>query len=370
MHGEEEFPRLRNRLFEHLVEHEGYRSIALESDCVAGLAVDVYVTEGVGSLDEVMRSGFSHGFGELAPNRELVQWMREYNQDRPTADRLRFFGVDAPMEMSGAASPRKPLTALRAYLAAHLDTDPVPEETLEGLIGDDGRWTDPLAAIDPSRSVGSSADVAALRLIVDDLSTLLRSESPHLIAASSYDEWWRACLYARTAAGLLRSHVAMAERSENRIVRLLALRDAMMAENIEALVETPTLLFAHNRHLQRDKSLWLLPPGWGPLEGRTLEWWGAGAIVGARLGDEYAFIAAALGAAPGRGLDAPKPDTIEGILSTLPESHHVLNAKHLAAALDGAEPTPRTDNTADYGYFALNPAHLAEADGVAFVKTV
>lgn len=35
------------QLFRHLVEHEGYRSIAIESDCVAGLMVDEFVAEGV-----------------------------------------------------------------------------------------------------------------------------------------------------------------------------------------------------------------------------------------------------------------------------------------------------------------------------------
>jgi hypothetical protein len=48
MHGEEAFPRLRNRMFRHLVEHEGYRSIALESSCLAGLTVDAFVAGGAG----------------------------------------------------------------------------------------------------------------------------------------------------------------------------------------------------------------------------------------------------------------------------------------------------------------------------------
>ena len=43
MHGEEEFPRLRNRMFRHLVEREGYLSVAIESDCLAALEVDAYV---------------------------------------------------------------------------------------------------------------------------------------------------------------------------------------------------------------------------------------------------------------------------------------------------------------------------------------
>jgi erythromycin esterase-like protein len=105
MHGEAEFPRLRNQVFRQLVEQEGYRSIAIESDCLAALTVDAYVTKGEGSLDDVMETGFSHGFGELGANRQLVTWIREYNRLRDAADKVKFYGFDAPMEMSSAASP-------------------------------------------------------------------------------------------------------------------------------------------------------------------------------------------------------------------------------------------------------------------------
>src|SRR4051812_17998110 len=72
-HGEETLLDLRNELFRQLVEEEGYRTIAIESDCMRGLVVDDYVTSGTGSLDEVMKQGISHGWGAFAANRELVR---------------------------------------------------------------------------------------------------------------------------------------------------------------------------------------------------------------------------------------------------------------------------------------------------------
>ncbi|MEU8266047.1 erythromycin esterase family protein [Sphaerisporangium sp. NPDC049002] len=366
-------------MFKHLVEHEGYRSIAIESDGVAGLMVDQFVSGGAGSLDDVTRHGFSHGFGESEANRELVLWMREYNRDRPATDRLRFFGFDAPIEMTGATSPRGVLTALHGYLADHVDAGLIPcsAGTIDRLIGDDERWTDPEAAMDPSRSVGSSADVTSLRVITDDLVTLLMSESPRLVSATSQDEWWQACQCGRTAGGLLRYHASMADPSATRVPRLLGLRDAMMADNLDAIIDDQarhgqTLVFAHNRHLQKDKSRWRLPPGWGPLNGRTLEWWSAGAIVNARLGDQYAFVATALGAARHHGLNDPQADTLEGVLSTLPGDRYVLNAERLSAALGstGTELALRTDNSTDHGYFPLDPDYLEETDGVIFLKRI
>ena len=107
-HGEDVLLELRNDLFRQLVEQEGYRTIAIESDCMMGLVVDDYVTSGTGILDEVMERGFSHEWGAFAANRELVRWMRAYNDGRPVSERLRFAGFDGPLEITGAASPGRP----------------------------------------------------------------------------------------------------------------------------------------------------------------------------------------------------------------------------------------------------------------------
>lgn len=84
-HGVQDFPRWRNRIFKALVQEHGFRSMAIESDIVAGLQVGDYVLGGAGTLDEVMGKGFSHGFGAYAANRELVEWLRKYSLGRDEA---------------------------------------------------------------------------------------------------------------------------------------------------------------------------------------------------------------------------------------------------------------------------------------------
>ena len=379
MHGEEEFPRLRNQFFQHLVKREGYRSIAIESDCLAALTVDAYVAGGEGSLDAVMEGGFSHGFGGSGANRELVAWMREHNRDRPPADRLRYYGFDAPTEITGAASPREALAALHGYLAAHLEADLLPcsLETIEGVVGGDGSWTDPAAAMDPSRSIGASPEARELRLLADDLLAALTSESPRPVAAASEEDRWRACLHGRTAAGLLRYHAAMADGSGSRaaqISRLMVQRDTMMCANLQAIAARearrgPTLLFARNGHLQKGRSGWQLPAGWG---GGTVSWWSAGAIAAAQMGNRYAFLASALGSAAEQGLGVPEPDTLEGALYAVVEDRCIFNSKRLGEALRdmGTELTPRTDAATNRGYAALDPDRLDGTDGVVFVKDI
>ena len=353
-HGEDVLLEVRNDLFRQLVERAGYRTITIESDCLMGLIVDDYVVSGTGTLDDVMKRGFSHGFGASPANRELVRWMRAYNDGRPEPERLRFAGFDGPLETTGAASPRQALIALHAYLAARVDAGLLPctAETLDGLLGADDRWPDPAAMMDPSRSVGQTPEADRLRLLADHLVALLDTQTPHLTATSSPEDRKRAHLYARTAVGLLRYHFWMADTSPSRIPQLLGARASMMAANLLA-ERGPALVYAHNGHLQRDRSsMWM-----GDL---ALDWWSAGAIVSARLGEAYAFVAMALGTIRHREVDTPPPDTIEGLLYALPEDRCVVDPRRLAAGAKRESPW--------FGYSPMDPGHLADIDAMVFVK--
>lgn len=361
-HYEDTLLDVRNDLFRRLVEQEGYRTIAIESDCLMGLRVDDYVTTGEGTLDDVMEHGISHGWGALAGNRELVRWMRAYNDGRPMPERVRFAGFDGPLETAGAASPRQALTALHDYLAVRVDADLVPctAQTLDRMLGDDERWTEPAAMMDPSQSIGKTREAEEVRLLADNLVALLGTQTPHLNATSSPDEWDRARMYGRTATGLLRYHFWMADTSPNRLAWLLGLRDSMMASNLLAIAERrPALAHAHNGHLQRDKSS-------TRMAGRRLEWWSAGAIVSTQLGDGYAFLATALGTIDHRGVEAPPPDTIEGLLYAQPKDRCVVDPRRLAAGFGDMSPVPRVSPW--FGYAPLDPSHVGGIDGIVFVR--
>lgn len=373
-HGEEALLDVRNDLFRQLIEEDGYRTIAIESDCLKGLVVDDYVTSGAGTFEQVMEHGFSHpdlGLGTSAANRELVRWARAFNDGRPGDEQVRFAGFDGPLEITHAASPRQALTSLHDFLSAQVADAgllPCTAETLDHLLGADDRWTEPAAMTDPARSVGQSPEAVRLRLLADDLVALLDAQAPHLVTAVSRDAWDRARLYGRTAVGLLRCHHWMADTSPSRMSRLVGLRDQLMAHNLLALAERgPVLVHAHNSHLQRDKStmrMWDQPP---------LEWWSAGALVGARLGEGYAFLATALGTLRHQGVDTPSPDTVEGLLHALPEDRYVIDAPRLAAALADARvaDTPVVPRESPwFGYAPLDPSHLSRTDGLVFLKDV
>ncbi|MFE4668097.1 erythromycin esterase family protein [Streptomyces sp. NPDC056716] len=363
-HGEDTLLETRNALFRQLVEDEGYRTIAIESDALMGLVVDDHVTSGAGTLDEVMEHGFSHGLGASAANRDLVRWMRAHNDGRPAADQVRFAGLDAPLEITGPASPRQALLALHGCLAAEVDAELLPctADTLLRLLGPDGRWTDEGAMRDPSRSVGRSPEAGELRLLADDMASLVHERSPRLIARTSREAWDRARLYARTATGLLRYHSWLADTSPGRMTRLLGVRDQLMADNLLALAERgPTLAFAHHLHLQRHL-------GEIRMGGQPLRWWSAGALAAARLGRKYAVVTTGLGTIRHRGVDIPPKDTVEGLLYGLPQDRALLDARRLATALTSPPPTPRVSSW--FGYFPLTPEHLTGSEAILYIRDV
>ncbi|MGH4025346.1 MAG: erythromycin esterase family protein [Pseudonocardiaceae bacterium] len=350
-HGIEAFPLLRNELLGHLVER-GYRSIVLETDVFAASVGDDYVGGATAEVDRVLATGFSHGFGAVPGNRELVEWLRAHNAGRAPSDRVRFHGFDAPTEYSGAPSPRHALSSATDYLPAALQPESVRD--LYALLGDDADWTNQAAMLDPAASIGDSDRARALRIVADDLASTLRRAAPGLRSADPTG-YAHAVAHARTAQGLLRYHAAMASRAPDRIATMLSLRTEMMADNLLAIVAQeqrggPSLVFAHNVHLQR-----VQPHTQGGED--DVSWCSAGALVGLTLGERYVFLAT----------DAnphSEPGTLQGVLAEATTRRALFPAQALRAALS---PSIGTGEPIVPGHLPLNPPELAGADAVIFV---
>ncbi|MBF6168723.1 erythromycin esterase family protein [Streptomyces gardneri] len=352
-HQEPAFARVRNQLFAQLVGC-GFRSITIETDRVAALTVDDFVRNGVGSLEQVIDEGFSHGLGKLDANRQLVTWMREYNATRTEDQQLSFHGFDAPTEMTSAPSPRHYLEFARDYLGLAID--------LAGLTGDDERWSRMEAIMDAAASPGATAEAERLRVIADDMLTMLYARAPELIAATSHAEWITAETHLTAGLGLLRYHKQSADRQLDetaRVSRMLAVRDALMAQNLLAIrrAESPrgaTFVFAQNGHLRRNRCRW-------SLAGMDLTWFSAGAIADSLLGERYCFVAGSLGHSTAVGLGVPEPDTYEGLLSERIQTWGLTSPATLGPARIRTDPTP------EQGYFPLDQATLDGADAVLHI---
>ncbi|MGV9677212.1 erythromycin esterase family protein [Nocardia sp. NPDC003482] len=350
-HGIPAFPLLRNDILAHLVER-GFRSIALESDFFAAALVDDYVNGSAGAIDTVLRSGFSHRFGNVPGNRELVEWLRAHNADRVPADRVHFYGFDAPFDQTELPSPRGSLTAAIACLPDALR--PESACAADDLLGDDGEWTNAGATYDPELAFADPDRLRALRVLADDVASALRRAAAALRAAdpAGYD---LAAAHARTAQGLLRYHTALARRGPDRIALLLSLRAEMMADNLLAILAReqhrgPTLVFAHNTHLRRARSRMTVGAA-------DVSWDSAGALVATALGEWYVFVAT----------DADphsESGTLQGELAAVTARRALFPAPALRAALPAA-----TTASAPIvpGHIPLTPDDLDCADAVVFV---
>ncbi|HEV7127153.1 MAG TPA: erythromycin esterase family protein [Ktedonobacterales bacterium] len=371
LHGGEDVLLLRNRLFQQLVAAHGYSAIALESSMPRSRLVNDYVAgRGPASYAAVRDAGFSHGFGQLTANQELVEWMRHYNATASPRVPLQFYGFDSPTEMMGSDSPRQVLYVVLDYLTAIDDAlGQEYRQCIDPLLGDDSAWANPAAMMDPTQSIGRSANASALRIETEELLADLRIRRPELVASSDEARYAEALHSATVATQLLTYHAGVARASSDRTARLLGLRDAMMADNLAYLVARErgrghVLAFAHNSHLRRGKAEW-------QLGADLYHWWPAGAHLHVLLGPRYAVIGSAVGESPANGIATPEAGTLESRLTAVPGPIRLLPTHRghaLPAAAIAALPT-RSGSVKNPSYFALTPQSLTDFDWLAVFDT-
>ena len=367
LHGGEDILILRNRLFQRLVETHGYSAIAIESSFPRARAVNEYIAgRGPASYEAVQDTGFSHGFGRLDANRELAEWMRQYNADPSHRVKLQFYGFDSPTEMIGSDSPRQLLHFVLDYLAT-MDRASAQErrQRIDALLGQDSDWENPAASLDPTRSVGLSPAATALRIEAEDLITELRVRRPELVAKSDESRYLEAAQYTSVARQLLNYHAALARTSGDRLVRLLGIRDLMMADNLAYMVSRErgrgkVLAFAHNSHLQCGKSQWQFGTD-------VFTWWPAGAHLNEMLGPGYAVIGSAVGVSEANGIGRPEAGTLEARLTAVPGPARFIpthKGQGLPPSAIAALPT-RSGSLKNPTYLALTPQSFTDFDWLA-----
>jgi len=365
LHGGEDVLILRNRLFQYLVEAHGYSAIAIESSFPRASVVDAYVAgRGAAAYYEAVQdSGFSHGFGHLDANRDLVEWMRRYNADPSHPVTLRFYGFDSPTEMTGTDSPRRALHVVLDYLAS---LDPASGQEyrrrVDAFLGDDAAWENPAAMMDPAQAIGLSPAATALRIETEDLMSELHARRPELVAKGDGDRYGEAVQHATVARQLLTYHAALARPSDDRLVRLLGIRDALMADNLAYIVARErgrgkVLTFAHNGHLQRGRAHWQL--------GADLQtWWPVGAHLAVMFGPRYVAIGAAVGVSEANGIGQPEAGTLEARLTAAPGPARFIptHRGHGLPAADIAALPTRSGSVKNGTYVALTPQSVTDFD--------
>ncbi len=375
LHGGEEIMVFRNHLFKHLVASHGFCAIAIESSFPHSVLVNEYVAgRGPATYEAIEHAGFSNRFGSLVANRELVEWMRRYNADPSHIVKLRFYGFDMPQSRIGLASPRPVLHFVTAYLASVDSTaGEWYHQRIEPLLGQDSDWENLAAYTDYQQSYGRSPAATALRAVTEDLISALRLRRPEFGGGSDAARYNEALHYADTARQLLNYHAAHAGGAG--LCELLSIRDALMADNLVAIVERErsrgkVLAFAHNAHLQRG-SVTGLSSWQQTLGAEDFTWWPAGAHLEQLLGQGYAVIGSAVGVSPENGIEQPEADTLEAQLIASPGPARLIptyHSKGLSAAL--AALPKRSASVKNMSYIPLSPQSFTDFDWLAIFSSV
>ncbi len=230
-HGAHEPMAFRNRLFRFLVERMGFTAIAIESGFTESINARSFVESGEGNAAATTLTGVSRWESHFPENRELIQWIRDYNAAAPSSGhrKLRFYGID----MTAGARVGGPLLAIDSALTFLARADPTTVQVVRRTLGDtfsgiDGQQFGRLPAATQARFEASIKAIAKA----------MRNKRKDLIAASSADEYHWA-LHNIDAARQLAKCIPLTPLTQPMEATLaewaprMDFRESAMAENVE-----------------------------------------------------------------------------------------------------------------------------------------
>lgn len=95
-HGTHEFFQMKARLFRYLVLQHGFRTLAFEASFGSCVMVNRYIHGQSTSFRNATDAVKSMGYWTWSTTevRDLIEWMRQYNTDKPASEQLSFYGFD------------------------------------------------------------------------------------------------------------------------------------------------------------------------------------------------------------------------------------------------------------------------------------
>jgi erythromycin esterase len=249
-HGAHEPLAFRNRLFQYLVEEQGFTAIAIESGLPESRRIQDFVAGEAGDAAQIVRDNLSYGFGAFGENVDLVQWMRAFNTDSAHRRHVRFYGVDLSLGGPHGYTP-KPF-AFQAVLAYLARVDPASARDQETVLH-------PFMVRLPEVASFSASEHNRFATAIDDFVSLLERNRRRFIAASSNVEYeWAHQTAVVARQGERQFRIAPQDVAVGGIApsgwQAAEARDQAMSENVRWILaeEGPAgriLVFAHNAHV-------------------------------------------------------------------------------------------------------------------------
>jgi erythromycin esterase len=249
MHGAHEPLAFRNRLFRFLVERKGFTAIALESGFTESISARPFIEGGEGDAETAARTGLSGWLSRYVENRELIQWMRDYNATASSTGhrRIRLYGID----LTDGARPSGPGLAINSALTFLSRADPTTAQKIRDSSSDS------LPGIDASEfGPLSAAARAEFDTSIKALAKAMQRSRKSLIAHSSAEEY-RWALHNLDVARQLAKCLPLTPSGEvnaSAWIPAVICRDYGMADNVQWARENEgrqgrLLVFAHDGHV-------------------------------------------------------------------------------------------------------------------------
>jgi erythromycin esterase len=224
-HGTKEFFEMKHRLFKYFVENFNHRIFAFEMDYAESLIFDDYVQTGNGDLEQLMKTKMYFWTWNTVEVKNLLEWMKNYNQGKAEADRIHIYGIDCQTFIYNVPELIKRVSKIDASIS----------DKLSNLIA-------VLPTLDRNYT-GSLHDyvVQAQKLILDNKNSIIAKSSQ-----KEYD------IIEHLIQIILQTDMYNAS-SKNTITR-----DKYMADNVMWLSEKyayPLSVWAHNGHIANDGTM-------------------------------------------------------------------------------------------------------------------
>ncbi|MBE5321149.1 erythromycin esterase family protein [Pedobacter sp. MR2016-19] len=217
-HGIKEFTDFRGQIIKYLVSHLNYKVIVLEADFYGTQTLNDYIQKGKGNKYYALLST-GMGIYRTPEFLNIVEWLKEYNFNKPKAEKVSFYGCD--MQKSAAIAY---ISTGNFKLSKELSAS--AKEGLKLLLG-------------PIGSHVSGTDKRKLNQLTSELREELSSHQDTSIIARSlmtilqYDEYFQ----------------------EKYNYNRSKIRDRYMADNViwiyEHEIKKPMILLAHNGHISK-----------------------------------------------------------------------------------------------------------------------
>ena len=234
-HGTHEFFKMKQRLFEFLVEQMGFTIFALEANMPEARSINDYVLNGKGESKAALYGLYSWPWktGELL---DMIEWMRTYNANPEHQHKIKFYGFD--MQVANRA-----ISNVICYLR---NADPEYAIQAEELLSK-------VPQTEFEREHFSDTP-ATSQWIVEQIGEVM----VHIDQQPHKGKGW---IEARQDARVIQQAVQMLRAGDQQV----ALRDEAMAENVAWILEqegpaAKIMLWAHNDHVRTtlsDGKIWL-----------------------------------------------------------------------------------------------------------------